>query len=108
MGLTLHLTLLSWRIKVLIHQRCASGLNIIINLFDVLLICYISVADLTDIDIEKTTLDPTLFPGVSSSVEVHEGFANEQAKCVVVSNFLYSGTQIKRIGADYMVTQDCE
>ncbi|KAI0366056.1 alpha/beta-hydrolase [Pilatotrama ljubarskyi] len=37
-------------------------------------------SDLTDIDIPMTTLDSTLFPGVSSSVLVHEGFANQQAK----------------------------
>ncbi|KAI0684506.1 Alpha/Beta hydrolase protein [Cytidiella melzeri] len=38
------------------------------------------VAELTDIDIVKETLDSTLFPGVPSDVEVHSGFANEQAK----------------------------
>ncbi|GJE91306.1 lipase family protein [Phanerochaete sordida] len=38
------------------------------------------LADLTDVDISMTTLDSSLFPGVSSSVEAHEGFANEQAK----------------------------
>ncbi|KAI0360314.1 alpha/beta-hydrolase [Trametes cingulata] len=37
-------------------------------------------SDLTDIDIPMTNLDATLFPGVSSSVLVHEGFANQQAK----------------------------
>ncbi|KAH0583082.1 hypothetical protein H2248_010969 [Termitomyces sp. 'cryptogamus'] len=37
-------------------------------------------SDLTDIEADFTNLDSTLFPGVSSSVEVHEGFAKEQAK----------------------------
>ena len=44
------------------------------NLFD------ISEADTTDADIFLESLDPTLFPGVSSSIEAHSGFANEQAK----------------------------
>ncbi|KAI8996479.1 Alpha/Beta hydrolase protein [Trametes punicea] len=34
---------------------------------------------LTDGDIELTNLDPSLFPGLSSSIEVHEGFADAQA-----------------------------
>ncbi|KAI0085773.1 lipase [Irpex rosettiformis] len=38
------------------------------------------LADLTDADIIRETLDSTLFPGISSSVTVHSGFANEQAK----------------------------
>ena len=45
------------------------------NLFDV---C--SEADATDIDVFLESLNPTLFPGVSSSIEAHSGFANEQAK----------------------------
>lgn len=39
-----------------------------------------STSELSDIDIEKENLDSTLFPGVSSSVEVHSGFANEQTR----------------------------
>ncbi|KAF9466206.1 lipase class 3 family protein [Collybia nuda] len=35
---------------------------------------------LTDANAIRGTLDSSLFPGVSSSVEVHEGFRNEQAK----------------------------
>jgi predicted lipase len=38
------------------------------------------LADLTDANFFLQSLDPTLFPGVPSSVEVHNGFANEQAK----------------------------
>ncbi|KAI0039820.1 lipase [Auriscalpium vulgare] len=34
---------------------------------------------LTDGDLTRRSLDPTLFPGVSSSVEVHNGFAGSQA-----------------------------
>lgn len=36
------------------------------------------VSELSDIDIPKRSLDPTLFPGVPSSVEVHSGFAGQQ------------------------------
>jgi len=38
------------------------------------------VADLTDVDILMANPDPTLFPGLSSSIEVHQGFADEHAK----------------------------
>lgn len=38
------------------------------------------LADLTDVNITFESLDPSLFPGVSSSVQVHSGFANEHAK----------------------------
>jgi len=37
-------------------------------------------ADATDADAILKSLNPTLFPGVSSSVEAHSGFANEQAQ----------------------------
>lgn len=37
------------------------------------------LSDLTDVDIITENLDSTLFPGVSSDVWVHSGFANEQA-----------------------------
>ncbi|KIJ55281.1 hypothetical protein M422DRAFT_23892 [Sphaerobolus stellatus SS14] len=37
------------------------------------------VADLTDIDFFLEPLSSTLFPGVSSSIEVHNGFAGSQA-----------------------------
>ena len=39
-----------------------------------------SLADLTDLDIPLTKLDSTLFPGLSSSIKVHSGFAAEHAK----------------------------
>ncbi|KAF7974908.1 hypothetical protein HWV62_11069 [Athelia sp. TMB] len=35
--------------------------------------------DLTDVDYFLTTLDTTLFPGVSSSIEVHNGFGHAQS-----------------------------
>ncbi|KAI0047137.1 lipase class 3 family protein [Auriscalpium vulgare] len=38
------------------------------------------VADLTDVSILRETLDPTLFPGVSSSITVHAGFAGSQSR----------------------------
>ncbi|KAF5312576.1 hypothetical protein D9619_002467 [Psilocybe cf. subviscida] len=37
-------------------------------------------ADATDADAFKQNLDSTLFPGLSSSIEAHNGFSNEQAK----------------------------
>ncbi|KAG1745926.1 Alpha/Beta hydrolase protein [Suillus paluster] len=37
------------------------------------------VSDLTDADVFMERLNPTLFPGVGSSVEVHSGFADEHA-----------------------------
>ncbi|PPQ76610.1 LOW QUALITY PROTEIN: hypothetical protein CVT26_012749 [Gymnopilus dilepis] len=37
------------------------------------------LADLTDVDFFLGPLDPTLFPGISSSIEVHSGFRDEQA-----------------------------
>ncbi|KAH9950599.1 Alpha/Beta hydrolase protein [Amylocystis lapponica] len=38
------------------------------------------LSDLTDVDILTENLNGTMFPGVSSDVSVHSGFANEQAK----------------------------
>ncbi|KIK67315.1 hypothetical protein GYMLUDRAFT_238620 [Collybiopsis luxurians FD-317 M1] len=37
-------------------------------------------SDLTDVEVLLVGLDSTLFPGVSSSVQVHDGFRNEHAK----------------------------
>ncbi|KAI0075336.1 lipase class 3 family protein [Panus rudis PR-1116 ss-1] len=37
------------------------------------------LSDLTDLDFSLTGLNSTLFPGVSSDVQVHSGFADEQA-----------------------------
>ena len=39
-----------------------------------------SEADATDVDAFLESLNPTLFPGISSSIKAHSGFANEQAK----------------------------
>ena len=41
-----------------------------------------SLPILTDADIIMTTLDSDLFPGISSDIEVHSGFAGAQAECV--------------------------
>jgi len=38
------------------------------------------MALLTDVELVRESLDPTLFPGISSSIGVHEGFSSEQAK----------------------------
>jgi len=37
------------------------------------------VSDLTDLNVLMDPLDTKLFPGVSSSVQVHDGFRNEHA-----------------------------
>jgi len=41
---------------------------------------YHSQAIATDANAFLDPLDPTLFPGISSSIEVHNGFGDEQAK----------------------------
>ncbi|KAF9221636.1 alpha/beta-hydrolase [Gyrodon lividus] len=38
------------------------------------------LSDLTDANIVMENLDPTLFPGVDNTVQVHSGFANEHAQ----------------------------
>lgn len=38
-----------------------------------------SESDLTDVEFDLAPLSTTLFPGVSSSVEVHSGFQDEHA-----------------------------
>ena len=40
---------------------------------------------LTDIDIVLDDLDSSLFPGVSSSVKVHNGFGEAHERCVLSS-----------------------
>ena len=39
-----------------------------------------SLADLTDGDLVLDSLDSSLFPNLSPSIQVHQGFANEHAK----------------------------
>ncbi|KAF5393295.1 hypothetical protein D9757_000668 [Collybiopsis confluens] len=39
-----------------------------------------SESDLTDIEVLLVSLDSKLFPGISSSVQIHDGFRNEHAK----------------------------
>ncbi|KAJ4477072.1 alpha/beta-hydrolase [Lentinula edodes] len=41
-------------------------------------------SDLTDVEVLLASLDTSLFPGVSSSVQVHDGFKNEHAKTASV------------------------
>ncbi|KAG8214552.1 Alpha/Beta hydrolase protein [Butyriboletus roseoflavus] len=57
------------------------------------------LSDLTDVVIVMENLDPTLFPGVDSSVQVHSGFANEHAKTApIVLN------QVKSLISQYGAT----
>ncbi len=44
------------------------------------LLALASLADLTDVDFFLHGLDPTLFPGIPPSIQVHHGFAQEHAK----------------------------
>ena len=44
-------------------------------------------ADLTDIDFFLEPLDPSLFPGIPSGVEAHNGFAREQARYAALVAF---------------------
>lgn len=44
-----------------------------------------SLPALEDIDIIQDFLNPTLFPGVSSSVKVHQGFRDAHAKYALLS-----------------------
>ncbi|KAI0271126.1 lipase [Russula aff. rugulosa BPL654] len=37
-------------------------------------------ADLTDLDVLRTKLDPFIFPNIPDNIEVHKGFADEHAK----------------------------
>jgi hypothetical protein len=60
------------------------------------------VSDLTDVDIIMTNLDSTLFPGVSSSVEVHQGFANEHS--LTATTILNEVTQLMSVKNTNSVT----
>ena len=44
------------------------------------MLCGNRLADLTDLNIGLKGLDSTFFPGVSSDVQVHGGFADEHAQ----------------------------
>ncbi|KIJ64648.1 hypothetical protein HYDPIDRAFT_181861 [Hydnomerulius pinastri MD-312] len=57
------------------------------------------LSDLTDVDIPMENLDPTLFPGVDSSVEVHSGFANEHAQTASIIL-----TEVKSLISQYSAT----
>ena len=56
-------------------------------------------SDLTDLNIAKRALDPTLFPGVPDGVEVHSGFADEHEK--TAGQIL---TEVKRLMATHRTT----
>ena len=44
-----------------------------------------SLPILEDADIIRESLDPKLFPGVSSSIGVHSGFAGSQSRSVLLT-----------------------
>jgi hypothetical protein len=48
----------------------------------------VSFADLTDLNFALAPLDQSLFPGVSTTVEVHSGFAAEQAMYVACATHI--------------------
>ncbi|KAG6819835.1 hypothetical protein H0H93_008092 [Arthromyces matolae] len=51
-------------------------------------------ADLTDVEFVLTNLGSTLFPGISSSVKVHDGFGKEQAQSVQTHSFSPKETNV--------------
>lgn len=59
-----------------------------------------SESDLTDVNFALDTLDSTLFPGVSSDVEVHNGFAAEHAK--TAATIL---TEVKSLMSEHSATK---
>ncbi|KIK93724.1 hypothetical protein PAXRUDRAFT_33881 [Paxillus rubicundulus Ve08.2h10] len=63
------------------------------------------LSDLTDADILMENLDPTLFPGVDDTVQVHSGFSNEHAQSASiilneVRNLIseYGATSVTSVG----------
>lgn len=56
----------------------------------------------TDANVFFKELDSSLFPGVSSSVKVHSGFANEQAKWVYSFKTTWSLMKLYRTAADIL------
>lgn len=54
-------------------SRCCASL--ILKLSDI----HERESDLTDVDVPLAALNTTLFPGISSDVEVHSGFQDEHA-----------------------------
>jgi len=63
------------------------------------------ISILSDTDFFLTNLDTTLFPGLSSSIEVHSGFADEQAKsatavlaAVQTALSTFSATEVTVVG----------
>jgi hypothetical protein len=59
-----------------------------------------SLADLTDIALFFTSLDPTLFPGIPMDVEVHAGFANEHGKTASIIL-----AEVQRLMSEYSSTR---
>jgi len=62
-------------------------------------------ADVTDVEVVREPLDATLFPGISSSIQAHRGFADEQAKtapqilsAVQIAIADHSATQVTIVG----------
>ena len=49
-----------------------------------------SLALLTDVDLILGGLDSSLFPGLSSDIEVHSGFRNDQSQYVHLVLSLYA------------------
>src|SRR6266702_5921797 len=60
----------------------------------------VRLAVLTDVDILLEPLDPTLFPGIPSSIEVHHGFALEQTRYVTRSSSHHSSASRQKLAQD--------
>ncbi|KAJ3988503.1 Alpha/Beta hydrolase protein [Lentinula detonsa] len=63
-------------------QNCyfSPSLNSIIVAHEAYRLPHSSESDLTDVEVLLGSLDSSLFPGISSSVQVHDGFRDEHAK----------------------------
>ncbi len=71
------LTALSLPMKARIRTHCTSRSTCYLYL---LIKASTRLADLTDVDFFLEPLSTTLFPGLPSGIEVHNGFAGEQAE----------------------------
>lgn len=60
-------------------------------------------AILVDADIIKTSLDQTLFPGISSSIEVHQGFAESHSRSALDILAAVEATLSKNPGASVVM-----
>lgn len=73
----LRMPLLLLRIRELIRPSCK---QLGFYFLELILMRYIRLPVLTDANVPRRSLSSSLFPGVSSSVGVHDGFGDVQEK----------------------------